>query len=207
TVGLATYWGVYTEAQKLFRHAAEDRYLGTAAAAAGAEQRAAALKELDDDARSAIGRTEMAAMFLVSIGSGIGLLSFGPISIRIGRRGAFALFCLAGLASALTLFLVLPHGPLKWAALPVFGCFATGMHAGYAVYFPELFPTRVRGTGGGFCFNGGRFVASPTLLLSGWLVSSGMPIAHAASLLSLLYLLGIAVLIVAPETKGKDLPT
>ena len=43
------------------------------------------------------------------------------------------------------------------------------MHAGYAVYFPELFPTEVRGTGAGFCFNVGRFLAAPILFLSGWL--------------------------------------
>ena len=37
--------------------------------------------------------------------------------------------------------------------LPIYGFFALGIHAGYAVYFPELFPTRLRGTGTGFCFN------------------------------------------------------
>ena len=60
-------------------------------------------------------------------------------------------------------FKVLPRGPpgLLWWALPVFGFFTTGMHAGYAVYFPELFPTRLRGTGGGFCFNGGRLAGRP----------------------------------------------
>ena len=39
---------------------------------------------------------------------------------------------------------------LLYLALPVFGFFTVGMHAGYAIYFPELFPTRIRGTGAGF---------------------------------------------------------
>ena len=70
--------------------------------------------------------------------------------------------------SAVLLFKILPQGPawLLWSALPVFGFFTTGMHAGYAVYFPELFPTRLRGTGGGFCFNGGRLLAAPILVLN-----------------------------------------
>ena len=41
------------------------------------------------------------------------------------------------------------------------------MHAGYAIYFPELFPTRLRGTGGGFCFNVGLVLAAPMLFASG----------------------------------------
>ncbi|MEZ6045947.1 MAG: hypothetical protein R3C11_10295 [Planctomycetaceae bacterium] len=47
--------------------------------------------------------------------------------------------------------------------------FTLGMHAGYAIYFPELFPTHLRATGTSFCFNGGRLVAVPVLLFSGWL--------------------------------------
>ena len=42
-------------------------------------------------------------MFLVTTGGGLGLLSFGPICERIGRRGTFLLFHLGGLASALAL--------------------------------------------------------------------------------------------------------
>jgi len=46
------------------------------------------------------------------------------------------------------------------------------MHAGYAIYFPELFPDRLRATGTGLCFNGGRFIAAPLLFLSGSIKSS-----------------------------------
>ena len=51
-------------------------------------------------------------------------------------------------------------------ALPIFGFLTLGMHAGYAVYFPELYPTRLRGTGTGFCFNMGR-VGSAMGILAG----------------------------------------
>jgi hypothetical protein len=80
------------------------------------------------------------------------------------------------------------------------------MHAGYAIYFPELFPTRLRGTGGGFCFNGGRALAASLLTLRG-LIAARLSLENTTSLLSLLFLVGIAILAFAPETKGRELPT
>ncbi len=92
-------------------------------------------------------------------------------------------------------------------ALPVFGFLTVGMHAGYAIYFPELFPTRVRGTGTGFCFNAGRIIAAPILFLVGLLQSKyGFEIADIASILSLLFLIGLGVLPAALETRGRELP-
>jgi hypothetical protein len=81
------------------------------------------------------------------------------------------------------------------------------MHAGYAIYFPELFPTRVRGTGGGFCFNVGRIIAAPILFISGWMQKDwGFSLESAASILSLLFIIGAIALLFAPETRGEDLP-
>jgi len=81
------------------------------------------------------------------------------------------------------------------------------MHAGFAVYFPELFPTRLRGTGGGFCFNMGRLIASPTIILSGLMLDEwSFTLERTTTFLSFLFLLGIVVLWFAPETKGKELP-
>ena len=82
-----------------------------------------------------------------------------------------------------------------------------GIHAGYAIYFPELFPTHLRGTGTGFCFNGGRLLAASVLVLSGWLKSlPGMDLRLAITLLALLFPLGILVIFFMPETKGQPLP-
>jgi len=76
------------------------------------------------------------------------------------------------------------------------------MHAGFAVYFPELFPTRLRGTGGGFCFNGGRLLAAPILVLNALMRSWGVSLCNSGAILGLLFLVGALVLIVAPETRG-----
>jgi MFS family permease len=192
-VGLATFWGVHVYGKDLLRRAAEEAPL-----AAGAAADVAAIK-----------RAEMLGMLLVTTGGGIGLLSFGPISERIGRRRAFVLFHLGGLAAALLAFGALAGAPsaVVATALPVFGFFTVGMHAGYAIYFPELFPTRLRGTGAGFCFNVGRILAAPMLFASGWLQKEwGLTLEGAASLLSLLFLLGAALVWLAPETRGTELP-
>ena len=158
-------------------------------------------------------------MFLVTTGGGIGLLLFGPLCERIGRRGAFLFFHLGGLAISLACFQLFEGVAVLLVVLPIFGFLTLGMHAGYAIYFPELYPTRMRGTGAGFCFNFGRILAAPILVLRGKLrenpteeggldnlFSLGLSLEDAASLLCLLFLVGVVVLFFAPETKGKDLP-
>jgi MFS family permease len=135
------------------------------------------------------------------------LLAFAPLAERLGRRGAMLLFLLGGLAAALVLFQCLTS---VWAIalfLPCFGFLTVGLHAGFAVYFPELFPTRLRGTGAGFCFNAGRILAAPALFLAGWLQKDGgLSLAGSATLLSLLFPLGALLLLFAPETRGRELP-
>jgi hypothetical protein len=78
------------------------------------------------------------------------------------------------------------------------------MHAGYAIYFPELFPTRFRATGAGLCFNGGRLVASLMMVVSGWM-KYYMDLRQAVMLLALVYPVGIVLIWFMPETAGKPL--
>jgi hypothetical protein len=68
-----------------------------------------------------------------------------------------------------------------------------------------MFPTHLRATGAGFCFNTGRILAAPVLIwLSAWMKANyELPVA--ISLLGLFFLLGLVVLVGLPETKGKDL--
>lgn len=186
SVGLATFWGVTVAGQDL----AKQIMLGT-----GVSEKAAA-----ERAKFAYGIVETA-------GGGLGLLAFGPICVRLGRRRTFALLHLAALAIVpITCYLPRSYGQLL-ILLPVFGFFTLSIHAGYAIYFPELFPTHLRATGTGFCFNGGRILAAPMLWFSGWLKSlPGMDLRFAVTLLGLLFSLGLVVVLFLPETKGQPLP-
>ncbi len=171
--------------------------------------------DADDEQRTAIlakhktsiKRWEMLGMFLVTTGGGVGLVCFGPISQRIGRRAAFFWFQAGAVTISLVVFQLLNSVETLIVALPVFGFLTLGIHAGFAVYFPELYPTRLRATGAGFCFNGGRLIAAPALPLIG-LVQDQFAISpfSASTLFSLLFLVGIVVLAYAPETRGRELP-
>jgi len=207
TIGMATFWGVHIYGRNLMMRDAENGFLKTAQIPADASQdeKDAVLKTHKKEIKNA----EMTGMLLTTTGGGIGLFLFGPICTWIGRRGAFLVYHLGGLICGLLLFQVFydARADVLWIALPVFGFWTLGMHAGYAVYFPELYPTRMRGTGGGFCFNVGRIFAAPILFLSGWMQKDwGFSLESSASLLSLLFLLAVVVLFFAPETKGKELP-
>lgn len=204
-IGMATFGGAHIYGKDLLRGEAEGRFLALAESGPNVSS---ALEVMDQNAK-AIKRAEMLGMFLVTTGGGLGLLAFGPISERVGRRRAFVMFHLGGWISALIVFqLFAEAGALVlYCVLPVFGFLTLGMHAGYAIYFPELFPTRLRGVGAGFCFNIGRVIAAPVLFLSGWMMKEkGISLENAASALSCLFLLGIVVLAFARETRGDDLP-
>jgi MFS family permease len=151
---------------------------------------------------------DMPGMLLVTLGGGAGLLTFGPLSQRVGRRPAFLLFHLGAFALVVVVFLLAYDFWPLLLVLPVFGFFTLGMHAGYAVYFPELFPTRLRGTGAGFCFNTARILAGPVLLGFAWLRSPPLALSLPVAMLLLgcLFLAGVPLVLAAPETRGQPLP-
>jgi cyanate permease len=89
--------------------------------------------------------------------------------------------------------------------LPALGFFTNGIFSGFPVYLPELYPTRIRATGAGFCFNAGRVFAASGPFITGYLVVHLGTYAHAASSVALIYVLGMAVLLFARETRGQKL--
>jgi MFS family permease len=205
TVGLATFWGAHIYGKDVLRRAVQLEEVRGWPEDLSPAAREARLDEL----KPLLKRWEMAGMFLVTAGGGLGLVSFGPLADRLGRRGAFLAFHLGGLAAALVLFGAVSGVTAVLLFLPVFGFLTLGMHAGYAVYFPELFPAALRGAGAGFCFNVGRLQAAPILFVVGSLQRpewGNLSPEQAALLMSLLFLPGIALLAAAPETRGRDLP-
>jgi MFS family permease len=90
--------------------------------------------------------------------------------------------------------------------LPLLGFFNNGIFSGFPIYLPELYPTRIRATGAGFCFNIGRVLAAGGPFVTGYLVTVLGSFGRAASAVAVIYLVGILILPFAPETKGRPLP-
>jgi MFS family permease len=185
-VGLGTFWAVTVAGQDLAR----ERLI-----ADGVSKPEAATK------------AQFAYGILQTAGGGLGLLAFGPLAARFGRRLTFMLFQFAALIIVpITCFVPQTYNQLL-VLLPIFGFLTLGIHAGYAVYFPELFPTHLRATGTSFCFNGGRMVAVPILLLSGKLKErTDVDLRWAMTALASLFLLGIVFAALLPETRNQKLP-
>ncbi|MCA9058210.1 MAG: MFS transporter, partial [Planctomycetaceae bacterium] len=214
TIGLSTFWGCHIYGKDALKRRAEASVLQEAGLGdvtnwkAATPDQVAARDTALKDGQQKIKQQEMVGMFLTMVlGGGLGLVLFGSISNVIGRKGAFVFYHAGGLVAAALLFYVLSPGdysPLVIGLfLPVFGFLTLGMHAGYAVYFPELFPTRLRGTGTGFCFNAGRIGSAVVILMSGLLKWTP---AQSSSYLIPLFGLGVLVTFLAQETRGEELP-
>ncbi|MEI6195056.1 MAG: MFS transporter [Verrucomicrobiota bacterium] len=146
------------------------------------------------------------ATMLLNAGAIAGYLSFGPLADRFGRRWAFALMCLGSMVMLPATFLT-PHSYVQvLILLPLLGFFNNGIFGGFPIYLPELYPTRIRATGAGFCFNIGRALASVGPFVTGYLVMAFGNFGRAASAVALIYLVGLLILPFATETKGRPLP-
>ncbi len=146
------------------------------------------------------------ATMMLNVGALAGYLSFGPLADRFGRRPVFALMCLGSLIMLPLTFTLTRSYAAVVLLLPLLGFFNNGIFSGFPIYLPELFPTRLRATGAGVCFNAGRVLASAGPFITGTLVSVLGSFGHAASAVALIYVLGLLILPFAPETRGQPLP-
>ncbi|MDH4188208.1 MAG: MFS transporter, partial [Nitrospira sp.] len=161
------------------------------------------LKGSDDAALSA---SVSYAIMALNGGALFGYLGFGPLADRFGRRAIFAFMCFGSCVMLPVTYLLPTTYTGVLLLLPLLGFFNNGIFSGFPIYLPELYPTRLRATGAGFCFNAGRVLASASPFLTGWLVTTLGTFGRAASTVALIYLVGLVVLLFAPETKGKPLP-
>ncbi|HEV3423669.1 MAG TPA: MFS transporter [Paraburkholderia sp.] len=142
---------------------------------------------------------------VVIVGSYCGYLAGAYISDTIGRKRAFIAFALASVAIAL-MYTRLPLDNLSMLALgfPLGFC-ASGIFSGMGAFLTELFPTRIRGSGQGFCYNFGRAVGATFPFLIGY-VSQTMTLGHAIGVFAAAaYGVVILAALTLPETKGRQL--
>jgi fucose permease len=124
-----------------------------------------------------------------------------------GRRwtiGAF--YLLAPVSVAVAIGGGAGYERLLWA-LPLVNFFCIGVSAAFVLYFPEMFPSRMRATGSGLAYNVGRLLTIPTPMATAWAIGRfGGNVGTGVLLSGSVYLVGLAALPFAPETMGQPLP-
>jgi len=160
---------------------------------------------LRGETQAVVDRVRGLGTALQDVGSFFGMVTFTMIAAFLSRRIAFLGALLLSMTVTAFVFTSLHSASDAYWMLPMMGFAQLAVFAGYSIYFPELFPTRLRGTGVGFCYNTVRYLAAPAPILFGYLATV-MSFRTAAVLMSSVYLIGTVALIWAPETKGTPLP-
>jgi MFS family permease len=155
----------------------------------------------------------------LAVGAIFGTLIAALMGDWIGRRPTYILLCLTSVGSLFLLFQGnTSYGTQFLVCIFVSGACTASFYGWLPLYLPELFPTRVRATGQGFGYNFGRILAAVGALqagnlvrmfqddfsLGGIILAGGYPLACSA--MSLIYLVGLLIIWLAPETHGKPLP-
>ena len=142
------------------------------------------------------------AFMLMMVGAVVGYATLIWMTDALGRRWSYFLFNVGALAASLYLFWFVKDLPtLLWFML-IYGYFVIGGFGTFAVYLPELFPTRVRATGQGFCWNAARSATAIGPLIAGWLVAEFGSFPAAAAAVAFAYVIGAVVIWFGPETRG-----
>lgn len=148
---------------------------------------------------------------LQQAGGFLGMLCFARFALTLGRRPALAIAFIIAATSTIVTFWTLREFNQIFYMIPIMGFCQMSVFSLYAIYFPELFPTRLRATGVSFCYNVGRYVAAAGPFTLGYLTSVvykgyDEPLRYAAVTMTSVFLIGLLALPFAPETKGKPLP-
>ena len=183
------------------------------AARADADEVRSVLKEIDGQVAARSKKTKSGVYIVQMLGAAAGMWLFTKFAMATGRRMAFAVGFAAALVITVYAYWTMTTPAQAYVLMPLMYAAQLGLFAGFAIYLPELFPSRLRSTGTSFCYNLGRFAAAGGSLFSAQLAtglygshgSPGME-RYSAITMCVIFLAGLAVLPFAPETKDKPLP-
>ncbi|MGH8525210.1 MAG: MFS transporter [Gammaproteobacteria bacterium] len=118
------------------------------------------------------------------------------------------MLCLTSLITCGYLFrYVGEYGTLFLVMVGLVGATTASFYGWLPLYLPELFPTRVRATGQGIAFNFGRILAAVgALQMAQFMQFYNGSYAKAGAVVTLIYIVGLFLIWLAPETKGRPLP-
>jgi len=142
----------------------------------------------------------------VIVGAYLGYLTSAYFNDGLGRRITFALFAVVS-GIVVVLYTQLPQGAV--AILPVLGFIlgftASGIFSGFGSYLAEVYPSRARGAGQGFCYNVGRAIGGGVGLFAVGAISVKTGLGAAITLAVVAYGICLLALAFLPETRGKAL--
>jgi len=138
-------------------------------------------------------------------GSFVGYLVGAWLADRIGRRNLFLIFSLGAIAVVLIYTQVAFSNQVLWVLGFPLGFFASGYFSGMGAFLTELYPTRLRGSGQGFCYNFGRGIGALFPFLVGYL-SQTTSLANAIAIFAVVaYAVFFLAAYALPETRGRIL--
>jgi len=153
------------------------------------------------------------SQFLSASGAVVGCLVAPVLGSLISRRMTYFMMCLVGLGTCGLLYgTATVYGNYFLACVFLVGMVTASFYGWLPQYLPELFPTRVRATGQGVAFNAARFLAAGGNMIAASVMASfggaGQPgsFAKTGMIMASAYVIGMAIIWLAPETKGKPLP-
>ena len=168
-----------------------------------------------------------ANLIVMNIGAFVGMIAFSKAAHRFGRKPVFVVAFLAAMGATIFFYQEFNTRDDIWMSF-VLGVCQLSLFAGFAIYLPELFPTRLRSTGTSFCYNVGRFIAASGPVTLGVLQANlgakaiaALPTTATAAMkataeldafrtagcyMSSVFLIGLVALMFLPETKGRPLP-
>ncbi|WP_231446580.1 MFS transporter [Brevibacterium zhoupengii] len=137
------------------------------------------------------------------IGMLAGILIFGQVADRLGRRPAFWIFQAGAIVSILVYSQMTDPTALLIGGF-FMGAFANGMLGGHGALLAEMYPTQVRATAQNVVFNIGRALGglAPVVIA---LLADSFGFAFALALLPTIYLIQFLAMFLLPEKRGIEL--
>ncbi|HEX6986031.1 MAG TPA: MFS transporter, partial [Planctomycetaceae bacterium] len=144
----------------------------------------------------------------LALGAVVGTILAALTADKIGRRPTYTLLCLGSMASLLVFYQTNDeYGPWFVATVFVAGGITAAFYGWFPLYLPELFRTSIRATSQGFAYNFGRVLAAIGTLQTAQVMGLfDGDFAKAGSVLCAIYLIGVVLVWLGPETKGRPLP-
>ncbi len=140
----------------------------------------------------------------MQVGAFFGYLSFGYAADRFGRCASFVVYLLAA-AATVTVYGSFVRSPALLLALaPALGFFGHGYFSLFGAQLAELFPTAVRGTAQGLCYNAGRALSAAAPATIGALADA-RGLAGAIGATAAFFVVGALLVLFLPETRGREL--